>query len=134
VVKGFTCGAFDLLHAGHVDMLRECKNECDYLIVGLHSDPSIDRPKKKNKPVQSMYERYVQLRGCRYVDEIIPYDTEHDLINILAMEPIDIRFVGMEYKDTILTGQDICEKRDIETIFNTRLHTFSSSELRSRLK
>jgi glycerol-3-phosphate cytidylyltransferase len=81
-----------------------------------------------------MYERYVQLRGCQYVDEIIPYDTEHDLINILAMEPIDIRFVGMEYKDTILTGQDICEKRDIETIFNTRLHTFSSSELRSRLK
>jgi glycerol-3-phosphate cytidylyltransferase len=115
-------------------MLRECKNECDYLIVGLHSDPSIDRPKKKNKPVQSMYERYVQLRGCQYVDEIIPYDTEHDLINILAMEPIDIRFVGMEYKDTILTGLDICEKRDIETIFNTRLHTFSSSELRSRLK
>jgi glycerol-3-phosphate cytidylyltransferase len=134
LIKGFTCGAFDLLHAGHVEMLRECKNECDYLIVGLHSDPSIDRPKKKNKPVQSMYERYVQLRGCQYVDEIIPYDTEHDLINILAMEPIDIRFVGMEYKDTILTGQDICEKRDIETIFNTRLHTFSSSELRSRLK
>jgi glycerol-3-phosphate cytidylyltransferase len=134
MIKGFTCGAFDLLHAGHVDMLRECKNECDYLIVGLHSDPSIDRPKKKNKPVQSMYERYVQLRGCQYVDEIIPYDTEHDLINILAMEPIDIRFVGMEYKDTILTGLDICEKRDIETIFNTRLHTFSSSELRSRLK
>jgi len=129
---GFTCSAFDLLHAGHVEMLRECKEHCDWLIVGLHVNPRVDRP-AKNAPVQSVYERYVQLRACKYVDEIIPYETEEDLINIMAIEPINIRFVGIEYKDTYVTGQDICEKRGIEILYNNRYHGYSSTELRSRL-
>ena len=129
---GFTCSAFDLLHAGHVAMLRECKQHCNFLIVGLHVDPTVDRP-SKNKPVQSVYERYMQLKGCEYVDAIIPYETEEDLINIMAIEPIDIRFVGVEYKDTYITGQDICEKRGINIIYNERYHMYSSTELRSRL-
>lgn len=132
MIRGFTCSAFDLLHAGHVEMLRECKEHCDWLIVGLHVDPRVDRP-EKNKPVQSIYERYMQLRACKYVDEIIPYETEEDLINIMAIEPINVRFVGVEYKDTYLTGQDICEKRDIKIMYNNRYHGYSSSELRSRL-
>ena len=132
MLTGFTCSAFDLLHAGHVEMLRECKEHCDWLIVGLHVNPRVDRP-EKNKPVQSVYERMIQLRGCKYVDEIIPYETEEDLINIMAIEPINIRFVGVEYKDTYLTGQDICEKRGIEIMFNNRYHGYSSTELRSRL-
>jgi glycerol-3-phosphate cytidylyltransferase len=132
MLNGFTCSAFDLLHAGHVEMLRECKEHCDWLIVGLHVNPRVDRP-EKNKPVQSVYERMIQLRGCKYVDEIIPYETEEDLINIMAIEPINIRFVGVEYKDTYLTGQDICEKRGIEIMFNNRYHGYSSTELRSRL-
>ena len=129
---GFTCSAFDVLHAGHVEMLRECKEHCDWLIVGLHVNPRVDRP-AKNAPVQSVYERYVQLRACKYVDEIIPYETEEDLINIMAIEPINIRFVGIEYKDTYVTGQDICEKRGIEILYNNRYHGYSSTELRSRL-
>ena len=100
----------------------------------FRSDPTIDRPGKKNKPVQTVYERYTQLRACKYVDEIIPYDTEYDLINILAIEPITHRFVGQEYIGTILTGQDVCDQRGIKIIFNNRLHTYSSTELRSRLK
>jgi glycerol-3-phosphate cytidylyltransferase len=132
MIRGFTCSAFDLLHAGHIEMLRECKEHCDWLIVGLHVDPRVDRP-EKNKPVQSVYERYVQLRGCTYVNEIIPYQTEEDLINLLAIEPINVRFVGVEYKDTYLTGQDICEKRSIAIKFNKRYHGYSSRELRSRL-
>jgi len=133
LIRGFTCSAFDLLHAGHVEMLRECKQYCDYLIVGLQTDPSIDRP-EKNKPVQSIYERYVQLRACRYVDEIIVYETENDLSNLLAIEPIDRRFVGIEYESVYLTGQDVCNRRGIEIIYNSRYHKYSSSELRSRLK
>jgi len=132
MITGFTCSAFDLLHAGHVEMLRECKGHCDWLIVGLHINPRVDRP-AKNAPVQSVYERYVQLRACKYVDEIIPYETEEDLINIMAIEPINIRFVGVEYKNTYVTGQDICEKRDIEILYNNRYHGYSSTELRSRL-
>jgi len=132
MTTGFTCSAFDLLHAGHVEMLRECKEHCDWLIVGLHINPKVDRP-AKNAPVQSVYERYVQLRACKYVDEIIPYETEEDLINIMAIEPINIRFVGVEYKDTYVTGQDICEKRDIEILYNNRYHFDSSTELMSRL-
>lgn len=132
-VVGFTCSAFDLLHPGHLAMLQECKEHCDYLIVGLHVDPTIERPKNKNKPVQSVYERYAQLRACRYVDEVIPYETESDLINMMGIEPIDIRFVGEEYKDTYITGQDICEKRDIKIFYNSRKHMYSSRELRSRL-
>jgi glycerol-3-phosphate cytidylyltransferase len=134
VIKGFTCSAFDLLHPGHVEMLRECKQHCDWLIVGLHTDPTIDRPDRKEKPIQSLYERYVQLRACKYVDEIIPYETESDLINLLAIEPISIRFVGVEYMNTYVTGQDICEKRDIEILYNSRDHMYSSTELRARMK
>jgi glycerol-3-phosphate cytidylyltransferase len=114
-------------------MLRECKEHCDWLIVGLHVDPTIERVKAKQKPVQSVYERYVQLSGCKYVDEIIPYEKEEDLINLLAIEPIDIRFVGEEYKDTYITGQDICEKRNIQIFYNTRKHMYSSTDLRGRL-
>lgn len=133
VVVGFTCSAFDLFHAGHVAMLAECKQHCDYLIVGLHVDPSKER-QTKNKPVQSVYERYVQLNGCKYVDKIIPYETEQDLINLLAIEDIHVRFVGQEYVGTILTGEDICERRQIRIHYNNRMHNYSSSELRSRMK
>jgi glycerol-3-phosphate cytidylyltransferase len=133
VVVGFTCSAFDLFHAGHVAMLAECKQHCDYLIVGLQVDPSKDRP-EKNKPVQSVYERYIQLKGCSYVDEIIPYETEKDLENLLAIEDIQIRFVGQEYIGTKLSGQEVCEKRDIRIHYNNRLHNYSSSELRRRMK
>ena len=132
LVTGFTCSAFDLLHAGHIAMLRECANKCDFLIVGLHINPAVDRP-YKNKPVQSTYERYLQLEGCQYVDKIIPYETERDLINLLSIEPINIRFVGKEYEGFYLTAQDICEKRGIEVYYNSRFHEYSSTELRSRL-
>lgn len=130
---GFTCSAFDLLHPGHIEMLNECKSHVDWLIVGLHSDPTIDRPNVKNKPVQSLYERFVQLRAVKFVDEIIPYETEYDLINMLGIEPITHRFVGTEYKDTYIVGQDICEKRGINIVYNSRFHQYSSTELRSRL-
>lgn len=132
MITGFTCGAFDFLHPGHLYMLKECKNHCDYLIVGLHTNPNLDR-KEKNVPLQSSYERYVQLRECKHVDAIIPYDYERDLINILATEEIDIRFVGEEYKDLDITGIDICRERNIEIFYNKRLHNMSSSELRKRI-
>ena len=133
MIVGFTCSAFDLLHPGHLAMLKECKSHCDHLIVGLHTDPSIDRPGAKNKPVQTVYERYAQLRACKYVDEIIPYETEYDLINLIAVENINIRFVGEEYSDTFLTAQDICDNKGIKIFYNSRKHKYSSSELRSRL-
>tara|TARA_B100002019_G_scaffold290709_1_gene309026 strand:+ start:924 stop:1316 length:393 start_codon:yes stop_codon:yes gene_type:complete len=124
---GFTCGAFDLLHAGHIVMLEEAKSNCDYLIVGLQTDPSIDR-KEKNKPIQSVYERYVQLNAVEYVDEIIPYDTEQSLLDLLQSQNIDIRFVGEEYRDSKLTGRDL-----IELFYTSRRHSFSSSNLRERI-
>lgn len=133
MITGFTCGAFDLLHAGHVVMLQECKKYCDYLIVGLHTDPTIDRP-SKNKPIQSILERYIQLAGIRYVDHIIPYDTEKDLCNIFStIQDINVRFVGEEYKDSILTGEDICKLNSISIKYTSRSHTYSSSELRERV-
>lgn len=132
-VVGFTCSAFDLFHAGHVAMLAECKQHCDYLIVGLQVDPSKDRP-EKNAPIQSVYERYVQLSGCKYVDQIIPYESEKDLENLLCIEDIHVRFVGQEYEGKYLTGEEICDKREIRVHYNSRLHNYSSSELRSRLK
>ena len=134
MVIGFTCSAFDLFHAGHVAMLAECKQNCDYLVVGLQVDPSKDRPGVKNKPVQSVYERYIQLKGCKYVDEIIPYETEDDLRNIMAIENIHVRFVGEEYRGTEITGEDICDDRMIRIHYNHRRHNYSSSELRRRLK
>lgn len=129
---GFTCSAFDLLHAGHVQMLRDAKEHCDYLIVGLQVDPSLDRA-EKNSPVQSVVERYTQLRGVRYVDEIVPYLTENDLIDILSLYEIDIRFLGEEYKEKDFTGKDVCKKRNIRLHFNNRDHRFSSSDLRRRI-
>ena len=129
---GFTCSTFDLLHAGHVQMLREAKEQCDYLICGLQTDPTIDR-KEKNAPIQTIVERYTQLNGIKYVDEIIPYSTEQDLEDILSGMHIDIRILGVEYRDKDFTGRDICKKRDIELYFNQRDHRFSSSDLRQRV-
>ena len=129
---GFTCSTFDLLHAGHVTMLREAKDQCDYLIVGLQTDPSLDRP-EKNAPVQTVVERYTQLNGIRYVDEIIPYNSEKDLEDILTMYNIHVRILGEEYRDKDFTGKDICRRRDIDLHFNKRDHRFSSSDLRKRV-
>jgi glycerol-3-phosphate cytidylyltransferase len=129
---GFTCSTFDLLHAGHILMLAECKQICDYLIVGVQSDPTIDRPGVKNKPVQSIVERYVQLSAVKFVDEIIVYNTEKDLEDMLMFLPISVRIIGEEYKDKDFTGKQICEERGIKIWFNSRSHRFSSSELRQR--
>ena len=129
---GFTCSTFDLLHAGHVTMLREAKDQCDYLIVGLQTDPSIDRP-EKNAPVQTVVERYTQLNGIKYVDEIIPYNSEKDLEDILTMYTIHVRILGDEYKDKTFTGRATCARRGIELYFNKRDHRFSSSDLRERV-
>lgn len=125
---GFTASTFDLFHAGHIMMLKEAKTQCDYLIVGLQADPTIDR-EWKNKPVQSLFERYVQLQACKYVDEIVPYATEKELMDILLSYPIDVRVVGEEYKDKQFTGYDL----PIEIYFNTRQHSFSTTELRNRV-
>ena len=129
---GITFSTFDLLHAGHVQMLREAKEHCDYLICGLQMDPSVDRP-NKNNPIQTIVERYTQLNGVKYVDEIIPYATEKDLEDILTMYHIDVRILGEEYREVDFTGKDICKKRGIQFYFNKRDHRFSSSDLRSRV-
>ena len=129
---GFTCSAFDLLHAGHIAMLREAKEHCDYLICGIQIDPTLDRP-NKNKPAQTIVERYIQLSAVKYVDEIVPYLTEGDLEDILSMYPINVRILGEEYRDKDFTGRDICKKRDIELYFNKREHRFSTSDLRKRV-
>lgn len=126
---GFTCSCFDLFHAGHIMMLKEAKANCDYLIVGLQTDPTIDRP-EKNRPIQSIFERFVQLEACKYVDEIVVYATEKDLIDILHSYPIDVRFVGDEYKDKDFTGKDL---QHIEIYYNSRKHSFSTTELRGRV-
>ena len=129
---GFTASTFDLLHAGHVQMLRDAKDHCDYLICGLQIDPSFDRP-GKNKPIQTLVERYTQLAAVKYVDEIIPYQTEEDLQDILTLYTIDVRILGEEYRDKDFTGRDICRSRDIQLYFNKRDHRFSSSDLRRRV-
>ena len=129
---GFTCSTFDLLHAGHIAMLREAKEQCDYLICGIQTDPSIDRP-EKNKPVQTLVERWTQLQGVKYVNEIIPYQTEQDLEDILKLFRIDVRIIGEEYKDGKFTGRATCAARGIEIYFNKRDHRFSSSDLRKRV-
>lgn len=125
---GFTCSCFDLFHAGHVMMLKEAKTQCDYLIVGLQTDPTIDRP-TKNKPVQSILERFIQLDACKYVDQIIPYATEKDLLDLLKSYPIDVRIIGEEYKNQQFTGYDL----PMAVYFNHRQHSFSTTELRSRI-
>jgi len=129
---GITFSAFDLLHAGHVAMLRESKEQCDYLVAGLQLDPTIDRP-EKNQPVQTIVERYTQLKAVKYVDEIIPYTTEKDIEDILEMYQVDVRIIGEEYKDKDFTGKDICAKLGIDLYFNRRDHRFSSSDLRKRI-
>lgn len=130
---GFVCSAFDLLHAGHIMMLKEAKSHCDYLIVGLQTDPTIDRP-QKNKPIQSIFERFVQLQACKYVDEIVVYATEKDLIDVLLSYPINVRILGQEYEDQHFTGRKECVERGIELYFNKRDHSFSTTELRRRVK
>tara|TARA_R110002126_G_scaffold155527_1_gene302557 strand:- start:3732 stop:4148 length:417 start_codon:yes stop_codon:yes gene_type:complete len=132
MITGFTASTFDLLHAGHVAMLREAKDQCDYLICGLQVDPSIDRA-NKNSPVQTLVERYAQLNAIQYVDEIIPYQTEQDLEDILTMYNFDVRIIGSEYKDMKFTGRAICASRGIEIYFNKRDHRFSTSDLRRRV-
>lgn len=124
---GFTCSCFDLFHAGHVMMLKEAKTQCDYLIVGLQTDPTIDRP-HKNKPIQSILERYIQVEACKYIDQVIPYATEKDLLDLLTSYHIDVRIIGEEYKNRQFTGHDL----PMSVYFNSRQHTFSSTELRSR--
>lgn len=126
---GFTASTFDLLHAGHVMMLREAKEQCDYLICGLQIDPALDRP-EKNSPIQSIVERYTQLSAIKYVDEIVVYSTERDLLDILEMYKIDVRILGDEYKDKDFTGREVCDRLNIDLYFNNRDHRFSSSNLR----
>ena len=130
---GITFSTFDLLHAGHVAMLRDAKNQCDYLIVGLQSDPTIDRPDTKNSPIQTMFERYLQLKAVEYVDEVIPYQTEQDLEDILQTLNINVRILGEEYRDKDFTGKNTCKRRDIELYFNKRDHRFSTTDLRKRV-
>jgi glycerol-3-phosphate cytidylyltransferase len=130
---GIVFSQFDLLHAGHIAMLAEVKNHCDYLIAGLQTSAAIDRPDTKNPPVQSIVERQIQLAAVRYVDEIVVYQTEKDLEDILLTLPIDVRILGVEYKDKEFTGKEICAMRGIQIVYNGRDHSFSSSSLRKRV-
>jgi glycerol-3-phosphate cytidylyltransferase len=122
-----------MLHAGHIAMLSEAKNHCDYLICGLQTDPTIDRPDTKNAPIQSVVERQIQLAACRYVDEVVVYQTEQDLVDLLLILPLDVRILGVEYEDKKFTGHQECYQRDIDLVFNKRDHSFSSSSLRKRV-
>lgn len=130
---GITFSTFDLLHAGHIAMLSEAKNHCDYLIAGLQTDPTIDRPETKNHPVQSIVERQIQLGACRFVDEVVVYQTEQDLVDLLLILPVDVRILGIEYQFKEFTGKSECSARGIEIVFNGRDHSFSSSSLRKRV-
>jgi len=125
---GFTCSTFDLFHAGHIMMLKEARTQCDYLIVGLQTDPTIDR-EEKNKPVQGIFERYVQLQACKYVDEIVVYATEKELLDVLQSYPINVRILGEEYMTKEFTGNNL----DMQLYFNRREHSFSTTELRQRV-
>jgi glycerol-3-phosphate cytidylyltransferase len=130
---GIVFSTFDMLHAGHIAMLSEAKNHCDYLICGLQTDPTIDRPDTKNSPIQSIVERQIQLAACRYVDEVVVYQTEQDLVDLLLILPLDVRVLGVEYQDKEFSGQHECYQRNIELVFNGRDHSFSSSSLRKRV-
>ena len=130
---GITFSTFDLLHAGHIAMLAEAKNHCDYLIAGLQTDPTLDRPDTKNKPVQSIVERQIQLASCRFVDEVVVYSTEQDLIDLLLILPVDVRILGVEYQSHDFTGRKEGTEKGIEHVFNSRDHSFSSSSLRKRV-
>ena len=129
---GITFSCFDLFHAGHIKMLEEAKTQCDYLIVGLQVDPTLDRP-EKNKPIQTVVERYIQLKSCKFIDEIVPYATEQDLLDILSSFKINVRIIGEEYKKINFTGKDYCIKKGIELYYNKREHRFSSSGLRNEV-
>jgi glycerol-3-phosphate cytidylyltransferase len=131
-VIGITCSTFDLLHAGHIIMLEECKKYCDYLICALQVDPSTDRP-EKNKPIQSLVERYIQLEAVSHVDKIIPYNNEEELLTIFSSLDLDVRILGEEYKDKKFTGKEICQKRGIRLVYNKRDHDFSTTNLRERI-
>ena len=130
---GITFSTFDMLHAGHIAMLSEAKNYCDYLICGLQTDPTIDRPDTKNRPVQSIVERQIQLAACRYVDEVVVYQTEQDLVDLLLILPLDVRILGVEYEGQRFSGDEACYDRNIAIVFNGRDHSFSSSSLRKRV-
>ena len=132
IKTGITFSTFDLLHAGHALMLKEAKSVCDYLICGLHVDPQVERP-NKNKPIQSIVERYAQLSAVKYVDEVIPYNLEKDLHDILLSYPIDVRIIGADYRDVDFSGKQICIDKEIEIYYNERSHNFSSTELRQRI-
>jgi glycerol-3-phosphate cytidylyltransferase len=131
-IIGITCSTFDLLHTGHIIMLEECKKYCDYLICAIQNDPTIDRP-EKNKPIQSIVERYIQLDAVKYVDKIIPYNTEKELIEIFSSLDLDVRIIGDDYKGNNFTAKDICQKRDIKIIYNKRDHDYSTSNLRNKI-
>lgn len=130
---GFVASSFDLLHAGAIAMLSEAKNHCDYLIAALQTDPTIDRPDTKNKPVQSIVERQIQLAATRYVDEIVVYETERDLVDLILILPIDVRILGVEYAEKDFTGKQECMNKGVKLVFNSRDHSFSSSNLRKRV-
>lgn len=139
MLRGFTCGAFDLLHPGHLHLFEAAKQQCEYLMVGLHTDPSFERPTLKNRPIQTMFERWAQLSAVKYVDEIIPYDTEADLCNLLATLDIQFRFLGSDYRSPddlplYATGQLVCAQREITMIYIPRLHNFSSTTIRYRIQ
>lgn len=132
MIVGITFGSFDLLHAGHVSMLQECKRQCDILIVGLQTDPTIDRP-NKNKPIQTTLERWIQLTALSCVDQVVPYDTELDLLNMLSILNVNVRFIGDDYLGQYIHGADICENKQIKIVYITRQHSYSSTELRKRV-
>ena len=133
MIKGFTCGTFDLLHAGHILMFKEIRSQCDFLVVGLQTDPSTTdesyRGKKKHKPIETIEERKIKLEGCKYIDQIILYNTEADLFNLLKKLKPDVRFLGADWKDKHFTGENL----PIKVIFNSRDHDYSSSNLRKRI-
>ena len=132
MIVGITFSSFDLFHSGHVAMLKEAKSNCDHLMVGVQTDPTVDRP-EKNKPIQSVFERYVQLEGCKYIDQIVPYATEKEIEDILLTYKIDKRFIGEEYKTKDFTGKQICVDKGIEIYYNKRQHSFSTTNLRQRI-
>ena len=133
MIVGITFSSFDLFHSGHVAMLKEAKSNCDHLMVGVQTDPTIDRP-EKNKPIQSVFERYVQLEGCKYIDQIVPYATEKEIEDILLTYKIDKRFIGEEYKTKEFTGKQLCVDNDIELYYNKIQHSFSKTNLRTRIE
>ena len=132
MIIGITFSSFDLFHSGHVAMLKEAKANCDHLMVGVQTDPTVDRP-EKNKPIQSVFERYVQLEGCKYIDQIVPYATEKEIEDILLTYKINKRFIGEEYKTKEFTGKQLCVDNDIELYYNKRQHSFSTTNLRTRI-